>query len=95
MCSPNVAVAIFMREHGIKPEDLEGLPKPLRGLPAGAVQRLSASGVIQHASELSTLKRSGRKVARRGVVYQDRARRIVWGQGSQYSAVMDYLRATP
>jgi hypothetical protein len=79
MCSPDVSAAFYMRDHGIKPSDLEGLPKPLRGLPAGAVQRLSASGVIQQA----------------GIVYQDRARRVVWGRGSQYSAVMAYLRANP
>jgi hypothetical protein len=79
MCTPNVSVAIYMREHGIKPSDLADLPKPLRSLPKEATKRLARSGVIR----------------RNGRVYEDRAIRVVWAKGKNYNAVIAYPVAHP
>jgi phage tail sheath protein FI len=41
--------AIYLKEHGVKVADLEGLPRPIMGLKGCIPQFLHTHGVLRHA----------------------------------------------
>lgn len=81
MCNAITSAGIYLQSKGIGIQQLSGLPKPLRGLPQGVIQRLSASGIIS------------RKKGKAGRIYADRAVRVVWERGHNWDRLEKWMEA--